>query len=272
MLRLRQSFMLGAGGMCACMLMLVACAGSSSGSGSSTGSTTTAPPSATMIVQRAEQAPLHDATFTFTLNGSASSTTTTAATTGTGRLTTHPNRTDLTFPAIQFQGITTSAEVIIDASSGNYYVKVPALPQWLKLNPSALGVDVGVVSITDYSALQNLTFIAAETVNTIPTWHVRGTAQVANAGPGGSGTVTRTEDLWFRQSDYYPVKITIQDVANGSTGGPASTPNPTTTPTATATLAPTVAAQVVLNETFTFTQWDSGITIALPPTGAAFGA
>lgn len=269
MLRLRQSFMLGAVGICACVLTLAACAGSGSGGGSSTGSTT-APPAATTIVQRAEQAPLKDATFTFTLNGSASSTTTTAATTGTGRLTTHPNRTDLTFPAIQVQGITTSAEVIIDASSGNYYVKVPALPQWLKLNPSALGVDVGVVSITDYSALQNLTFIAAETVNTIPTWHVRGTAQVANAGSGGSGTVTRTEDLWFRQSDYYPVKIAIQDVASGTTGGPTGTPSPTTT--ATATPAPTVAAQAALNETFTFTQWDSGITIALPATGAASGA
>jgi hypothetical protein len=266
--RLRQAYLFGVAGICTSVLLLAACVGTSSSGASSPGATT-GTPSATSILQHAEQAPLKDATFTVMLilnaAGSTGGTTTVppATSTGNGRLTTNPKRTDLNFSAIQFQGATTSAEIIIDASSGDYYIKVPALPKWVKVNPAALGIDVGVVSITDYSGLQNLTFVAAETVNGVATWHIRGTAQVTSATGGGSGMVTRTEDLWFRQSDYYPVKIAIQDVANAASGGLAGTPSATPSPTPSAT----VTAQAVLNETFTFTQWDSGITIQLPPPG-----
>ncbi len=236
-------------------LMMAACSGGSGGGGS-TGSAPTATPTAPAagsILTSAEQAPLKDATFTFTLSVTSGSTT--ANTSGSGRLTTHPARTDLTLPQIQVQGITTSAEVIIDQATNTYYLKTAALSQWVKLNPQSLGLDLGVVSITDYSGLQNVMFVGVETINGTPTWHIRGTKTVTNSGSFGSGTVVRTEDLWFRQSDYYPVKIAIVDNASASFGG-TGTPAPTP--------SPTISAQGTLNETFTFTQWDQGITITLP--------
>jgi hypothetical protein len=240
---------------CCIAFTIVACSNTTSSGSTTTGGTPTATaPAANAILTSAEQAPLKDATFDFTLSGNGG-TTPTVNTSGSGRLTTHPARSDLTFPAIQFQGVSTSAEVIIDQATTTYYLKTAALSQWVKLNPTSLGLDLGVVSITDYSGLQNVTLVGAETISGTPTWHIRGTKTQTNSGSVGSGTVVRTEDLWFRQSDYYPVKIAIVDNANASSSGPA-TPAPTP--------SPTVSAQATLNETFTFTKWDSGFTIDLP--------
>ena len=273
-------------------LTLAAC--SSSGTTTGGGSTTPTPggsPNATDILNHAKQAPLKDATFAMTLNASSASTpaAATPTITGTGRLTTNPARTDLVLSSIQFQGVTASAEVIIDQTNKTYYLKVSLLNQWVKFDPTALGVDVGVVNIVNYDGLQNLTYIGTDTINGIATWHIQGSLQVSSTVAQGSATDTRTEDLWFRQSNYYPVKIAIQDAASAAaTGTPTTgtvTPTPTVilpgsiahdataTPIATlaATSTPTVtgtptAAQATLIETFTFSAWDSGFSITLPTT------
>jgi hypothetical protein len=245
-------------------------------------------------LSNAQAAPLKDATFAFTVSSATASTFTT---TGTGKLTTNPARTDLVLAQIQFQGFTTSAEIITDQATTSYYIKVPALAQWIKFDPASLGISIGVPTILDYNGLQNVTLIGAETINGTATWHIQGTKQVAQSASQGNATLLQTDDFWFRQTDYYPVKITFQDQANASTGGTATvtpttptpslspTPSgtipgslrtattPTTTPSATATApaSPTATAQVTLTETFTFSAWDSGLTITLPATSSTTG-
>ena len=264
-----------------------ACATSSVPTGG--GTSTPGSPNPTDILQHAKDAALKDTTFAFTLSGMSASASTTAAPTitGTGRLTTHPPRIDVASSAIQFQGVTIAGEVIIDQASQTYYLKVPVLNQWVKIDPTALGINLGVITILNYDGLQNVTYQGSETLNSIATWHIQGTLQFTQSTPLGNAAITRTEDLWFRQSDYYPVKITIQDVLNATSSGgigagtptpsatdPAATPSATLTPTGTVALpgslafdaSPTVAAQATLLETFTFSAWDSGLTITLPAT------
>ncbi len=277
----------------AASLALAACSSSTptTGSGTPTTTATSTSTQATDILNHARQAPLKDATFSFVLSGTSSAATATPAptTSGNGRLTTNPARIDLVFPSIQFQGFSTSGEVIVDQASGTYYVNVAAISStWLKVNPATVGVNIGVATILDYSGLQNLTYIGTETINGTATWHIEGTKQVTQSGSQGNISVTRTEDYWFRQSDYYPVKISFQDVVNAASGG-TGTPSPTGTgsPTATATPSPSptgaapsvstttatpspapsptvTSTQVLLSETFSFSAWDTGLTIALP--------
>jgi hypothetical protein len=273
--------------LCAAAMTLAACSSSGpSASGTPTGTSTAS--QAAAILNHAKQAPLKDATFSFVLGTASSPTsaTPTASTSGSGRLTTNPARTDLMFTGVQVQGFATSAEVIVDQATGTYYVNVPALSsQWLKVDPASLGVDIGVVTILDYDGLQNLTLVGTETINGVATWHIQGTKQITKTIAQGNVSITRTEDYWFRQSDYYPMKIAFQDVVNGAiSGSGTSTPTagPTTTapsPTPTSAVAPSIdvsqtttpspsptgtSAQVTLIETFTFSAWDKGFTISLP--------
>ena len=247
----------------------------------SVGSTTTGTPTggqdATTILNKAQTAPLKDATFTFAF-GNGASPTASPSTSGMGRLTTNPARSDLVLPSITVQGITASGEVISDQASKVYYIKVTGLSNWLKVDPASLGINLGVPNIVDYSGLQNLTYIGNESINGTPTWHIQGQRQVTQTVDGGGATLTQTANYWFRQSDYYPVQMLFQNATNASTGGNA-TPTPgvtvppsirsaaTPTPsTDTPTPNPTVSAQVTFSEQITFSAWDSGFTIALPTT------
>ena len=236
-------------------LTLAACSSSGSTTGGGTSTTPVGSPNATDILNHAKQAPLKDATFAMTLSAASASAPIGASPTlaGTGRLTTNPARTDLTLSSIQLQGVTTSAEVIIDQTSKAYYLKVPLLNQWVKFDPTALGVDIGIVNIVNYDGLQNLAYIGTDTINGSATWHIQGSLQISSSAAQGSATDMRTEDLWFRQSDYYPMKITIQDAASATTTG-TPTPAPTSTgatPTATPTTGTPPSGTVTPTPTIT---------------------
>jgi hypothetical protein len=88
--------------------------------------------------------------------------------------------------------------------------------------------------------LQNPGLVGTETINGVQTYHLRGTVQTP-VTPGANQSIeTTTEDLWMRQSDYYPVKI----VAHGAGSSKGTS--------------------ITVDVTATFTAWNSGVTITPP--------
>jgi LppX/LprAFG-like lipoprotein len=129
-----------------------------------------------------------------------------------------------------------------------YHAIVDGNVIYIKLNDKWLRYTVGNANAEfsyDFLALveqlQNPGLVGTETINGAQTYHLRGTVQ-APVTPGANQSIeTTTEDLWVRQSDYYPMKI----VAHG-----AGTNKGTT---------------ITVDVTATFTAWNSGVTITPPP-------
>ncbi len=83
-----------------------------------------------------------------------------------------------------------------------FYLKVGT--SWMSLPSGSSAVATFQKDMQQYKTLnplQNLTMVGAETVNGYNCWHLKGTFS-------GSG-ITSTDNLWVRQSDYYPVKAVI---------------------------------------------------------------
>jgi hypothetical protein len=120
---------------------------------------------------------------------------------------------------------------------------------YVKLNDKWLKVSLGSASNAEFNydflalveQLQNPGLVGTEAINGVQTYHLRGTVQ-APVTPGANQSIeTTTEDLWVRQSDYYPVKI----VAHGSGSNKGTS--------------------ITVDVTATFTAWNSGVTITPPP-------
>jgi hypothetical protein len=208
------------------MLALSAC--SVGGLGAS--ATPTATPTAAMILQQAKQVKVTDATVTLTLNGTTSGTAFTGS--GSGKLTTNPNRTDITFN-LTAAGLQIAFETITDAATNTTYTKytspaILASDKWKKSTSGAGGSPVDTSSFTNYGDLTNVTLVGKDTVNGEAVWHLKGSSS-STSTPGSA-------DLYLRQDNYYPVKFDIQ--STGATSG---------------------------DITLVFTAVNSGITISLPP-------
>ena len=192
--------------------------------------TPTATPTAAMILQQAKQVKVTDATFTMTLNGTTSGTTFTG--TGSGKLTTNPNRSDVTFN-LTAAGVQIAFENITDAATNTTYTKYTspaflASDKWKKSTSGAGGSPIDTSSLTNYGDLTNVTLVGKDTVNGEAVWHLKGSSASTSLG----GTV----DFYVRQDNYDPVKLNVQ--STGATSG---------------------------TFTIVFTAVNSGTTISIPP-------
>jgi hypothetical protein len=256
------------------MLGLLFLASCSSSAGIGAGATQTPTITASDILAKAASSGLKDATFSIQLQGSASTSVTgntpTLSGTGTGKVTTSPKRSEITFDNITIPLIqqTTSAQLIVDGQ--DLYLKISTLPKWIKTSTSAIGDQIGNLDILDFSKLQDMKLNGLESLNNTPAYHLQGTyATTVNS----SGQVSNKADLWLRTKDYYPLKIQIQQqgdvTGTGTSAGASATSTLTTSATPSAISTPTNSAtptggQALVQETITFTQWNTGTTITLP--------
>jgi hypothetical protein len=92
--------------------------------------------------------------------------------------------------------------------------------------------------------------VGDETIAGHDTYHIHAdlssqiNGAIATATPADTSAQV-TEDLWFSKSKYYPIKILLH--AGGDSGSSATS----------------ISAKI--DETFTFTAWNTGISISLPP-------
>jgi hypothetical protein len=152
---------------------------------------------------------------------------------GTARTTASPRRVEVVGTA----SLGVPYQAIVD---GNVvYIKLG--DKWLKVSLGSASAEFNYDFISLVEQLQNPGLVGTETVNGMQTYHLRGTVE-APVTPGANQKIeTTTEDLWVRQSDYYPVKI----VAHGAGSNQGT--------------------NITVDATATFTAWNSGITISLPP-------
>ncbi len=90
-----------------------------------------------------------------------------------------------------------------------FYLKVGS--NWMSIPSGSSTVAAFQQDMQQYKTinpLQNLTLVGSDTVNGYVCWHLKGTFT--------SSGISSTDDLWVRQSDYYPVKAVIAS-SNSST-------------------------------------------------------
>jgi hypothetical protein len=212
------------------MFLLAACS-TTMGGGGVTATHTVAPSAqAREILAKAQAVKLKDATLKTLVTTTRGSQTVTLD--GTARTTASPRRVEVVGTA----SLGIPYQAIVD---GNViYVKLN--DKWLKFSVGGANAEFNYDFIALVEQLQNPGLVGTETVNGFQTYHLRGTVQ-APVTPGANQKIeTTTEDLWVRQSDYYPVKIVAHGA--GSNNG----------------------TNVTVDVTATFTDWNSGITIAPP--------
>lgn len=217
-----------------CALLLAAC-GANGGS-----ATATKPLTAAEILQRSQNSALKDATFDATLGIASSGLTINF--TGTGKLTKSPARSELVLHGTLL-GVTETVDTITDGNT-SYTLTTPGqTTKWVKTTGSGSALPGSGSSITNYGDLQNPTLIGTETLNGHQVYHLSGKLLDATptAGSTTSATSATTEELWVRTDNFYPAKVAI----NGTTTSSGATST--------------------VNVVLTFTSWDTGITIALPP-------
>jgi hypothetical protein len=195
---------------------------------------------AEQIAQKVNQANIKDAGFDLNLNITAGGTTLTF--TGNGKFTQSPARSELTLKG-NFLGTDTTIDDIT-ADGYDYTKTTPSTTT--KYVKAPIGADstigIGGSSINTIADLNSPTLVGIETINGAPAYHLRGTVTTptpeANAStPSGPAT----EDLWVKTSNFYPVKAALS--SDSTTAGQKTT-----------TLI-----------TVTFTSWNTGITINVPP-------
>ncbi len=227
------------------------------------------PATAASILARATAAHLQDATFTIknvdaeTLGGTAITTTTT----GQGTLSHNPQRQHFVLnlvgdPSLQL----TPSEIIVNGTT--VYIKLPPSERptnnskivWFQFDSSSGGsaqsqlyTTINTSDVTEYAQLSSVKLIGQETLNGQKTWHLQGNVPSGDTSSGAGGITTsstETEDLWFLQSTYLPLQITLHQTQDLSTGGSGSTS--------------TGSLNSVTDLTTTFTAWNTGATITLP--------
>jgi hypothetical protein len=233
------------------------------------------------ILNGVGQSDLRDTSFAVTGNISESLTfqgkaqTLNTTLSGSGAITKSPSRMRLTLGS-SATGITagsTTIEEIIDSTA--IYIKEPLLTKdpkkpWLKIDVKGmLGNSSGLSSsnVLDFSQLRGQRIIGEELINGKKAWHVQATLSdlLNNGTPGPSATLTAvaqkigvqdltfTEDVWIFEDSSYPARISVHESL--AFGGNS----------ATATPSPLAGDSSTIDETLTFTAWNSGVKIDLPP-------
>jgi hypothetical protein len=214
------------------MLLLAACSTSTSAGGATATGTVAPSAQAREILAKAQAVKLKDATLKTLVTTKRGSQTVTLD--GTARTTADPRRVEV---------VGTASQVV------PYHAIVDGNVIYIKLNDKWLKVSLGSASNAEFNydflalveQLQNPGLVGTEAINGVQTYHLRGTVQTP-VTPGANQSIeTTTEDLWVRQSDYYPVQIVAHGA--GSNKGTSST----------------------VDVTATFTAWNSGVTITPPP-------
>ena len=216
------------------MFVLAACATSTTGGANAGASATGTVPlsaSARDILTKAQAVKLKDATLKTQVTTKRGSQTVTLD--GTARTTADPRRIEVIGTASQV----VPYHAVVD---GNViYIKLN--DKWLKVSLGSANAEFNYDFLSLVEQLQNPGLVGTETINGVPTYHLRGTVQ-APVTPGANQSIeTTTEDLWVRQSDYYPVQI----VAHGA--------------------GTNKGTSITVDVTATFTAWNSGVTITPPP-------
>ena len=232
--------------------------------------------SAQDILNQAAAAPLHDTSFTLALNVNSQigNTTVTIKGTGNGAIITQPFLMQMTFNIDGFGGTNLTETFILDST--DLYFKLPSTlsgskgKSWTKISLASLASLGGLSGSSggaptsdflDYTKLHNPQNLGAATIDGYKTWHLRATMSDLLSAGGLASTATAVskqlgvsatyyEDLWIRQDTKYPVQIVVHETA--TVGG-----------TSTSTAQPAIKATIV--ETLTFTKWNSGVIITLPP-------
>jgi hypothetical protein len=198
------------------------------------------PPSAQTILHKVQQAQFKDATFSLSFTGSFSGTSGTG--TGTGKITKHPERSDISL-TVPVEGQPVTLEVITDVATSSEYSKITNSPipgfgdQWIQSPLGSSSTSSSLVDtsqITSYlNGLTNVRLVGSETIDGTAEWHIKGTTTQSTATQSGESGTT---DLYVTKDTYLPKKVV--ETVTGSAAG-----------------------------TFTllFTAYDTGITINLPP-------
>lgn len=185
-------------------------------------------PDASQILASANDAKISDYTFTYNLSinlgnlvptsspddtsslfGSGSFTMN-----GDGKVTTDPQRADITLNMSLGSYAVTGEEIVDGAAS---YTNISGLDgttsdQWIKTDLGSLGVAGGfgglfdTSTFTSYKNLKGVTLVGADTINGVAVYHLKGT-QTINAS---EMSVNATTDLWVRQDNDFPVKLVEQ--------------------------------------------------------------
>lgn len=196
------------------------------------------PPSAQTILQNVQKAHFNDVTFTLNVTGSFSGTS--GSGTGTGKVTKHPERSDINL-TILLDGQQVTLEVITDVATNTEYSKITGSPipgssdMWIKTPRGGTSSSlVDTSQITSYlNGLSNVTLVGSDTVDGTAVWHIKGTtSQSATTQTGESGMT----DMYVTKDGYLPKKVVER-----LTGAAAGT------------------------FTLLFTAYDTGIIINLPP-------
>lgn len=197
--------------------------------GSTTSATSAPAPSsaATRILDQAKSAGLADATFTIALTQTSDGVTVTG--TGTGKLTTNPQRFASTF---RLTNGSLATEQVIDIPSKTTYLKFDQPPAMATTKFDKGAGTEGVPDIQQalvYYHLTTATLVGAERVNGVSVWHLHGTF------PEAVLRATDQADVYLRQDSYLPVKVEVRSTD-----------------------------QSVTDEVFLFTAVNTGVSIVLP--------
>jgi hypothetical protein len=201
-------------------------------------------PAASGVLSNAQHALPKDATFTVSLKGENPD-----PTLGTGQLTTSPMRQET------LSGLDPSQKTgRFTDFSGTYYIKSPGEADWQrKFSDELFGADnveamVVFIRFLDYGQLQAVKVVGAETIGGVPTWHLRGTVPSTGIAAEAANNYhlkfdAATEDLWVRQTDAKPAKL-VYFFPKDTSSSPVATD---------------------FTMTVTFTAWDTGLTLPVPP-------
>ncbi len=210
------------------------------------------------ILTKAKAANLADTTFTVagTLTASVAGAGISTPLDGHGEMTRQPQRLHLLLNANVALAGALNVEVIEDGT--DYYLKTSGLGSGTSTKPwtkttTAPGSGIGGVAFTqflDYNYIQHPLYVGDATIAGHDAYHIHAdlssqvSGAVATATPAGT-TTNVTEDLWFIKGSYFPIQIVLH------AGGDSQ--------------ASSTSVSAKVDETFTFTAWNSGQTIALPP-------
>jgi hypothetical protein len=189
------------------------------------------------VLHRAMQANFRDGTFTFDMQSSLGTSQLEFA--GKGHLLPQAHRTDLDLDGT-FGQIRAHANYVIDDQ--DTYFKVQNQPSsqsasWHKepTNQDDFGM-LGLQDVAQYDQLAQPVLVGEETINGVATYHIKAAIQSPFQAH------TKTEDLWLRKDNFFPqqIKRLFSDAGTSTAYGQVET-------------------------TQVFTQWNSGVTIPIPP-------
>jgi hypothetical protein len=169
-----------------------------------------ATPDAGTILQNVQKIQLKDAAFSFSFTGMVSSSVPAAPTgtitgVGSGKITTSPQRADVTF-SLPIAGQQIPLEVLYDGSTKSVYatsslLSVVSQQSWLKISLAQFG-SFDLSPFLNFTQLLNVSLAGTETLNGASVYHLTG-----SDSPSGTSA---TLDLYVRTDNYNPVRAVIK--------------------------------------------------------------